>query len=390
MNISSWPNYTKQELQAVSRIIKSNRVNYWTGIEGKKFEEEFADFHKVKYAIAVSNGSVALDIALHAIDIKPGDEVIVTPRSYIASVSCVINSKAKPVFVDVDLDTQNMIPEEIQRKITKKTRAIICVHLAGWPCDMSKIINIAKKNNLRVIEDCSQAHGARINNKLVGSFGDIGIFSFCNDKIITTLGEGGMIITNKNSLWRRAWEFKDHGRNWNKVNRIVKNHVFKWIISSFGSNYRLTEIQSAVGRIQLKKLKKWISIRNNNARQLNKICNKYVSIRKIPIPQNIHHAFYKYYIFINKKNLKTGWNRDIIIEEFNRLNIPCFTGSCPEIYRENAFKTINYKIKKRLKNARQLGETSIVFLVHPTLTKLELNRTCKAIKKVFSKITIDN
>ena len=258
---SVWPYYASDEVAAVSKVLKSNKVNYWTGNEGRKFESEFANFCKTKYAIAVSNGSVALDLAVKAIGIKKGDEVIVTPRSYIASVSCVVNEGATPVFADIDNQSQNITVDTINKKITKKTKAIICVHLAGWPCEMDQIVKLAKLRKIKIIEDCSQAHGAKYKGVPVGSWGDIGTFSFCNDKIISTGGEGGMLITNNKKYWKFIWEYKDHGRDFDKLKNISSKNEFKWIISSFGTNLRMNEIQSKIGRIQLKKLPTWIKKR---------------------------------------------------------------------------------------------------------------------------------
>ena len=386
MQRAKWPYHTLQEIRSVNKVILSNKVNYWTGKEGKKFENEFADYIKTKYAIAVSNGTVALELALHALNIKKGDEILVTPRSYIASASCVVSKGAIPVFVDVDLNSQNISPNFIEEKITKKTKAIICVHLAGWPCEMDEINKIAKKRNLFVIEDCSQAHGAKYKGKFVGSLGDIGTFSFCNDKIMNTLGEGGIVTTNSKKFWKRIWEYKDHGRDWKKSHaKDNNNNKFKWIINSFGSNFRLTEVQSAVGRIQLKRLNKSIYKRNLNARKLESTLSKFNFVRKINKPKYIKHSYYRYYAFIEQKKLNKNWNRDKIIFELNKLNINAFHGSCPEIYLEKPFNKNKYKPNKRLINAKILGQTSIAFLVHPNISEKEILYTCKMITKVFTK-----
>ena len=156
-----WPSFSQDEIDAVVRVLSSKKVNYWTGDEGRKFEEEFSHFVNCKYSIAVANGTCALDLALYALDIGKGDEVIVTPRTFLASVSCIINAGAIPVFADVELDTQNISADTISEVLTKRTKAIICVHLAGWPCDMDPIMKLARSQNIYVIEDCAQAHGAQ-------------------------------------------------------------------------------------------------------------------------------------------------------------------------------------------------------------------------------------
>ena len=387
MNFSSWPTFSKKELNVINKIITSGKVNYWTNNYGKDFEKNFSNFFSCKHAIAVANGSVALDIALEALEIKTGDEVIVTPRSYIASASCIVKIGAKPIFADIDLDSQNITAETIEQKISKKTKAVICVHLGGWPCDMNEILNISKKYRISIIEDCSQAHGAEINGKKVGSFGDISTFSFCNDKIISTLGEGGMLLTNKKKLWKKMWSIKEHGKDYIKFNKKISNNLFKWQVDSIGSNYRLTEIQSAVGNIQLLRLVETLKKRKQNANKLRKACEKFDSIRVPKVPNNIKHAYYRFYIFLKVKKLKKSWSRNKIIKKINSLGVPCFAGSCPEIYREKVFIDKKLSPKKRLNNAQHIGETSIAFLVDQTLKKKDIEKVCRVISIIFSQAT---
>ena len=387
MNFSSWPTFSKKELNVIEKIITSGKVNYWTNNYGKDFEKNFSNFFSCNHAIAVANGSVALDIALEALEIKAGDEVIVTPRSYIASASCIVKIGAKPIFADIDLESQNITADSIEQKITKKTKAVICVHLGGWPCDMNKILNISKKYKISIIEDCSQSHGAEINGEKVGSFGHISTFSFCNDKIISTLGEGGMLLTNKKKLWRKMWSIKEHGKNYKKFNKKIYNNLFKWQVDSIGSNYRLTEIQSAVGDIQLKRLENTLKIRKRNANKLRKACEKFDSIRVPLVPNNIKHAYYRFYIFLKVEKLKKSWTRNKIIKKINDLGVPCFTGSCPEIYREKVFIDKKLSPKKRLSNAQDIGETSLAFLVDQTLEKKDLEKACRVIEIIFSQAT---
>ena len=199
---SKWPIYDQTLTRGISKIISSGKVNYLFGKYGREFEEKFSNFHKIKYSVAVSNGTVGLELALASFNFKKDDEVLVTPRSYYSSASCIIRNNLKPIFVDIDPSTQNICIKDIKRKFTRRTKCIICVHLGGLPCDMNNIIHFAKKNNIKVIEDCSQAHGASIK-KYVGTFGDIGVWSFCNDKIISTLGEGGMVSTNNKKLLKK-------------------------------------------------------------------------------------------------------------------------------------------------------------------------------------------
>lgn len=385
--MSSWPLFSTEESKKVSKILLSNKVNYFTGTEGRCFEKEFSEFAHVKYSIALSNGTAALEIALRAIGIKNGDEVIVTPRSFIASVSSVIVIGGTPVFSDIDYNSGNINVNEIKKVTTKKTKAIICVHIAGYPCDMKEIMKFAKKRNIRVIEDCSQGHGAKINNKSVGSFGDIGTWSFCQDKIITTGGEGGMVTTNSKKLWNLMWSYKDHGKNYHSVFKKKHPPGHKWIHDTFGSNMRMTEMQAGIGRIQLNRIEEWNRKRNKNASMIINACSKFDKILITPkIPSNFTHAWYRCNITLNIKSLKNNWNRNKIINEFANLGTIVFSGSCSEIYLEKAFSKKPYKPKKRLKNAKLLGENTLSFLVHPTINRKEILKIVSDIDTVFTKV----
>ena len=387
-NFSAWPSFNKQEIDAVSGVLSSNQVNYWTGGQCRDFELEFAQFCNTKHAISLANGTLALDLALKALDIKPGDEVIVTSRTFIASVSAIVNIGATPIFSDVDLDSQNITLQSIRNQITKKTKAILCVHLAGWPCEMDEMMGIANEFDLYVIEDCAQAHGAKYKGKSVGSIGHIGCWSFCQDKIMTTGGEGGMVTTNDESLWRKMWAYKDHGKSYEAVYEREHPKGFQWLHESFGMNYRMTEIQAAIGRIQIKKMPDWHAKRINNANKIWNSARQCKGLRVPGIPDYIEHAAYKCYVFIKEGQLKSGWNRDKIIDEIRGLGVPCRSGSCSEVYLEKAFDSTGFRPKERLANAKELGETSLMFLVHPTLTEDEIQQTCNAITSVMDLATI--
>jgi dTDP-4-amino-4,6-dideoxygalactose transaminase len=387
-NFNTWPSYSREEIAAVSNTLLTNKVNYWTGDECHKFEHEFSLWSEAKYSVAVSNGSVALELSLKAIEIKPKDEVIVTSRTFIASVSSIVNVGATPIFADVDLDSQNINLDTIQSLISNKTKAIVCVHLAGWPCEMDQIIYLANKLGLYVIEDCSQAHGAKYKGRPVGSIGDIGCWSFCQDKIISTGGEGGMVTTSNERLWQKIWSFKDHGKGYEAMHNNSKMGSFKWVHESFGTNYRMTEMQAAIGRIQLKKINQWHKKRLNNANMLWNCAKKIGCLRVPNLPNYIEHAAYKCYVFVLEKELKNNWSRDRIIKEINLLGVPCFSGACPEVYLEKAFDNSGFRPKTRLENAKTLGETSLMFLIHPTLTQEEMNFQCKAITNVMSQASL--
>ncbi len=381
---SPWPSFTKEEADAVSAVILSNKVNYWTGQECRLFEKEFAEWSNSQYAVALTNGTVALDLALIAVGISPGDEVIVTPRSFIASVSCVVNVGATPVFADVDLNSGNISANSIASLISSKTKAIICVHLAGYPCDMDPIMDLARIHNIYVIEDCAQAHGAKYKGKSVGSIGHIGAWSFCQDKIMTTGGEGGMVTTNNENLWRRMWEFKDHGKSYDAIYNREHKSGFRWLHESIGTNWRMIEVQAVIGRIQLRRMADWQKKRAENEKKIRDVCEQYSICRVPKISEDIIHAYYKAYIYTEPNQFAEGWSRDRIMQEINDRGVPCYQGSCSEIYREKAFETLSCVPHKRLPNAKILGETALMFLIHPSLTSVEIDEMCRVIDSVLS------
>jgi dTDP-4-amino-4,6-dideoxygalactose transaminase len=380
-----WPYFEGDEIEAATSVLRSGNVNYWTGQNGRLFETEFARATGTKHAICVANGTLALELALHALGIGRGDEVITTSRTFIASASCVVMRGARPVCVDVDPDSQNITAETMKSAITPRTRAIIAVHLAGWPCDMDPIVKLASEYGLKVIEDCAQAQGAMYKGRPVGSMGDAAAFSFCQDKIMTTGGEGGMLTTNDSSVWERAWSYKDHGKNYNSVHNREHGVGFRWLHDSFGTNWRMTEMQSAIGRVLLKKVPAWIETRRRNADRLTSYLSRVPGLRIPTPPQSCHHAFYKYYAFLRPEMLDHGWDRDKIMQAIVGEGVPCFVGSCSEIYREKAF--VGRRKHERLPVAKQLGETSLMLLVHPTLSDQHIALTCQTVEKVMSQAT---
>lgn len=396
---SPWPSFTEEEAGAVRDVILSNRVNYWTGQECREFEKEFAEWCGAHHAIALANGTLALDVALKALGIGPGDEVVVTPRTFIASVSCVVNAGAIPVFADVDRDSGNITARTIEAVLTPRTKAVICVHLAGWPCDMDPIMALAERCGLKVIEDCAQAHGARYKGRHVGSIGHVGAWSFCQDKIMSTGGEGGMVTTNDHDLWSAMWSFKDHGKSWEAVYERQHPPGFRWVHESFGTNWRMLEVQAAIGRIQLRRMADWTARRNALAKRLLQVCSQHECVR-VPTfccgadcgqgcaeERGCLHAQYKFYAYVNPEKLAKGWSRDRILEEINREGVPCFQGSCSEVYLEKAFDGTGWRPEQSLPVARMLGETSLMFLVHPTLTDEEIDKACNVLEKVLGLAT---
>jgi hypothetical protein len=379
-----WPQFSEEEIEAAGTVLRSGRVNYWTGDECRLFEAEFAAYHGVRYAVALANGTLALELAIRVLGIGEGDEVIVTPRSYFASASSIAICGATPVFADISADSQNVTADTIAPHISARTRALLVVHLAGWPSHMPSIMQLARARGLRVIEDCAQAHGACIDDQLVGSFGDIGAFSFCQDKIMSTAGEGGMLITDDEKLWESAWSFKDHGKSWSRTHAEDHGPGFRWLHDSVGSNWRLTETQACIGRLQMAQLDTWVGARRRNALRLTEGLKDLKALR-IPQPaKNEYHSYYKFYAFLNRDLLNPGWSRDLVLQALEAEGIPGLSGSCPEIYREEAFARCGYPT---LPVANQLGETSMMLPVHPTLEDADIDDMVDAMRKVLAAAT---
>lgn len=393
--LESWPYYSAEELDAVAAVLRSNRVNYWTGEQCREFEREFAKWSGTQKAIAVSNGTLALDLALQGLGIGAAyggastDEVIVTPRTFIASISCVVNAGAVPVFADVEKESGLITAETIEAVLTVNTRAVIPVHLAGWPCDMDAIMRLAHDQNFKVIEDCAQAHGATYQSRSVGSIGHVGAWSFCQDKIMTTGGEGGMVTCNDEGIWSRMWSFKDHGKSWDAVYNRKHAPGFRWLHESIGTNWRMLEMQAAIGRIQLRRMADWHNRRTNIGNTLARSLSEFPRAIRVPLPKaDLKHAFYRLYAYVQPAGLKEGWTRDRIVEACNSAGAPVYQGSCSEVYLEKAFDGTPWRPSNRLPVAKELGETSLMFLTHPTITDEQLSAYCGQIQSVLKEATI--
>lgn len=391
---SPWPSFSAEEIDAVASVLRSNRVNYWTGEECRAFEREFADWAESEHAIALANGTVALDLALHGLGIgavnggQANDEVIVTPRTFLASVSCVVNAGAKAVFADVEPDSGNLSAATIAAVLTSQTRGVIVVHLGGWPCDMDPIMDLANHHGFKVIEDCAQAHGARYKGRSVGSIGHVGAWSFCQDKIMTTGGEGGIVTTRDRDLWSRMWSFKDHGKSWEAVYERAHPPGFRWLHESFGTNWRMIEMQAVIGRIQLRRMAEWTAVRTCNADIIRRALAPFSGVDGAVRAPRLDddgsvHAQYKHYAYLRPDRLNEGWDRDRIVAEINARGVPCFQGSCSEVYLERAFDNTDLRPPQRLLVARELGETSLMWLVHPTLSEEQMELTASVTGEVM-------
>lgn len=383
-SVQPWPAYDEEEIAAVAAVLRSGRVNYWTGEETRAFEREFASFADSAHAVATANGTLALELAVKALGIKPGDEVIVTPRTFIASISCAVTAGAVPVFVDVDGDSGNISPATIEPALSARTRAIIPVHLAGWPCDMISIMDLARSRGIAVIEDCAQAHGARIEGRSVGSFGDVGAWSFCQDKIVSTGGEGGMVTTQNEELWRAMWAYKDHGKSWDAVYEEAHPPGYRWLHTGFGSNFRMMEMQAVIGRIQLRRMSRWSARRAEVAARYAQALAPFDNAVRVPLPgPGLTHAWYRFYAYVREGALAPGWSRDRIVAEAQERGAPLYQGSCSEVYREKAFNGTSFRPAEPLPVAAELGSTSLMFLTHPTLTDANVEQICTVVADVL-------
>ena len=381
--LPAWPVYSEAEITAVARVLETGLGNYWFGPEGTAFEREFAAYCGAGHGLAVANGTVALELCLRALGVGPGDEVVTTPRSFIATANSIVLCGARPVFADVDPDSQNITPASVAAVITGNTRAILAVHLAGWPCDMAGLRELAEENGLHLVEDCAQAHGAAVGKAKAGALGDVAAFSFCHDKIISTGGEGGMLLTDDEELWARAAAFRNHGRD--PRSTPAGGHEHQYLHGSAGSNYRMTEMQSAIGRRQLARLGAWLEDRRRNAALLRDALQD-LAVLRTPLPAaDISHAFYRFYVFLKREKLRPEWNRARIIGALRNGGIPCDSGICPEIYREPAYRDAISRGHLRLPVARELGETAVAFPVHPGIGAELLAEMAGSIRAVLTR-----
>lgn len=386
LNFKKWPYFDEGDINAVADVLRSGKVNRWTGDRNLEFERKLAGAAGTKYAIALANGSLALELALYAAGVGEGDEVVTTCRTFMASASSAVMRGARPVVADVDPDSQNITADSIRKCLTDRTKAIVAVHLAGWPCDMDPIMDLARERGLFVVEDCAQAHGAVYKGRPVGGIGDVAAWSFCQDKIITTGGEGGAVTTNNPDLWRKMWEYKDHGKSYDAVFNKKHPDGFRWLIGSFGTNWRMTEMQAVLGTRGLEKLPEWTIARNRNAAALVSALSRFKCVRTPVPPKDTTHAYYKFYCFVRPNLLKSGWSRDRIEKEISAAGVPCFSGACWNVSEEKCFAQRGWsKSEKELPNAATLRDTSLMFLVHPTLTQEDMDGACEVISSVLER-----
>ncbi|WP_309112237.1 DegT/DnrJ/EryC1/StrS aminotransferase family protein [Saccharothrix sp.] len=384
--VPPWPYFDEDDLDTARAVLASGRVNYWTGDHGRAFEAELAAAVGTRHAVALSNGTVALELALRAIGVGRGDDVIVPAATFIATASAVVSCGARPVVVDVDPVSGCLTADTVEAAITDRAAAIVVVHLAGHPADVDPVLELARHHDLRVVEDCAQAHGAVHRGRPVGSLGDIASWSFCQDKILTTAGEGGAVTTSDDELWRRCWELKDHGKSWSAVHRIDHASGFRWLHEKFGTNARMTELQAAIGRNHLRKLDGWVGQRRANAAVLREVLRGQPAVELTEPPAGVEHAYYRFPVRLRIERLAAGWTRDRVVDAVRAEGVPCRQGGCTEIYRERAFDAVPGTPSK-LPVAARLGRTSLELLVHPTLGSADMVDTATALTKVLGEAT---
>lgn len=379
----AWPSYSDDEVDAAVAVLRSGKVNQWTGDKVFEFERTYTRDLRNGRAIALANGSLALELALRAFGIGPGDEVVVTPRSFVASAFCVRLVGATPVFADVDRESGNITAKTIEAVLSSRTKAIIPVHLGGWPADMPAIAELARSRGIFLIEDCAQAHGAQIDGLPVGSFGDAAAFSFCQDKIISTAGEGGLVVFRDAAAFEWAWSFKDHGKNRERALTRATSPGFRWLHDQVGTNWRMTEIAAAIGLLQLEKLPGWRSDRERRAQIWAHALSGIPGIRMPMPPRNITGAFYKCYAYVDVAAEANERLRDQILQAAAARELRVFSGSCSEIYREAAFNDMAVEPRPV---AHELGQSSLMFEVHPTLNEARLRDRADAVADIIREV----
>jgi dTDP-4-amino-4,6-dideoxygalactose transaminase len=381
----SWPVFDETEINAVAEVVRSGKWgNPDCGDLVKAFEDEFAVFCGVKYALTCVNGSVALRLALIACGVRPGDEVIIPPYTFIATSTIVLEANCVPVFVDIDPDTYNLDPAKIEEAITKRTKAIIPVHFAGQACEMDEIMALAKKYNLKVIEDACHAHGAEYKGKKLGSIGDAGCFSFQSSKNLTS-GEGGMVITNDEKLFDMMNSLRNVGRV--KGGQWYEHH-------NLGCNYRLTQLQVVLLVNQLKRLTEQTNLRHENGTYLNSLLEKIDGIK--PLKRGMGETLHSYHIYIFKYD-KSKFN-NLSKSEFSKIlaaeGVPCFMGYPQPLYKQPLFQHKNfmcYAIPEEVDytnvscpvTEKACYEEAVWILQHAMLgTKEDMEKFAQAISKI--------
>ena len=350
---------------AIKKVL--NDTDFILGEELNLLEEEIAHYFGIKFAIGVASGTDALVLSLIALDIKKGDEVITTPFTFIATSEAIIRVGAKPIFSDIEYDTFNIAPKRIEEKITKNTKAIIPVHLYGMPAKMDEIMGIAKKYNLKVIEDCAQSFGAEYRGRKVGTFGDCAILSFFPAKILGCFGDGGMVITNNQEIAKKIKLLRNHGAE------------EKYYYKMHGFNSRLDTLQSAILRVKLKYADNWIDKRIENAKYYNELFSKCKDIITPSIPKAVKHSF-NYYTIRVKNN-----KRNLIQQRLKEKGIACAIYYPLCLHLQDVYQDLGYK-KGDFAVAEEAQNEVLSLPMYPELSKKQIEEIAKAITEVSKTI----
>ena len=349
----------KEEITAVTSILKEGALTSSANQGGKyvqNFEKSVASFVKSKYAIAVNSGTAALQAALHALDIKKGDEVLVPSFTFVATANAVVSTGAKPIFVDILKENYTLDPDDLQKKITKKTRAIIPVHLYGNIANIEKLSEISKKNNLPIIEDSAQSLGSTYKGKHTGTFFEMGCYSMYSAKVMTS-GEGGFIVTNNKNLRDKLLMIRNHGM------------VHGYDTKIFGLNLRLPEINAAIAAIQIKKLPGFLKSRKNNAKLLSKL----IADLKIQLPQQRKNENINWYLYTI-----TTKKRDILLKKLNKKGIGAVS-----YYPTPVHKTPFYKLKTKLPVTDWAAAHVLSLPIHPKVTQKNIEFIAKTLHDIL-------
>ena len=400
-----WPQFAPETPDQVAELLKTGKVCYWTGKVGMEFEEAWAKWIGSKMAISCTNGTAALHIAIASLGIGPGDEVIVPSYSFIASSFSIVQAGAIPVFADVT-DDHTIDPACIEKLITPRTKGIVVVHLYGVMCDMGKIMEIAKKHNLKVIEDCAQCFGGEFNGKKAGTIGDVGCFSFCQSKHFTTGGEGGMVVTNDEDLGWECRSFRDHGYDVKqRMNMLALEESLPYIHRRVGFNYRMTEMQSLIGLNELKRFDNWnLARRLKYAKMYDEAFKDQPGIASLPLNTEERKSAYWWYP-IRLDLSKLDCDAPAIIKELGAAKIPCYGIQWPEAYLEKAyvehggFGTAKFPFESKeyadasatdytkvnCPNAHKLRFETVSLFLHPTWEEIHIERCIEGLKSVLAK-----
>ena len=398
-----WPQFNPKTADDVRQVIESGLVNYWTGKKGMQFEEMFRDWAGAKMAISCTNGTAALHIGLASLGIGPGDEVLVPSYSFIASSFAIVQAGAVPVFCDVTED-HTIDPDDIERKITPTTKGIVCVHLYGVVCDMARIMSIAKKHNLYVIEDVAQCIGGKFNGQMTGTIGDVGCFSFCQSKHFTTGGEGGMVLTNNEDVGWEARSFRDHGYDVKKrMNMLALEEKLPYIHNRVGFNYRMTEIQSQIGINEMERFDSWnLARRLEFAKMYDQAFAGLKGIARLPLNTEERVNSYWWYPITLDLDLLTI-DAPTFVKKLVEMKVPCYGIQWPEAYEEQAYKqligfgTANFPFHSKeytregltYENAlcpvaKSLRARTVNLFLHPTWERAHIQRVIDAFKKILA------